>query len=654
MWSNISSWRLDRQALARPPLATPAFVLAGMIGAWGGPHLFSTPGLRDVILLTTIAMGSVPICIDLLMQLKRKSFGVDILAFVSIASALWLRHFWVAAIIILMFSGGRALEEFATQRASSVLRALARRMPQIAHKMADGGVTQDLPIDRVVPGDLLTVYPHELCPVDGTVVSGYGTMDEAYLTGEPFEIEKAPGAAVLSGAVNGSAALIVQATRVASDSRYARIVEVLHASERNRPHMRRLADRLGMWYAPLSIAVAILAWILSGDADRFLSILVIATPCPLLLAIPIAITSAISVSARHGIVIKDPSVLEKIGFCTTLIVDKTGTLTYGKPVLTEVVCADCYPRRDLLQFAASLEKFSKHPLAGAVLNAAAEEHIPLLIPENVREEAGHGLVGRIKGRVITLTSRSKLQNDARQTLSDIGPGMECIVLIDAKVAGVLRFRDQPRTESRPFLQHVKSHHGFRRTVLLSGDRPSEVQYFAQQVGISEIHGGKSPEDKLALVRELTKQEPTLYIGDGINDAPAMMNATAGLALGVNSDVTSEAAGAVILQSSLATVDELIHIGDRMRRIALTSAIGGIGLSAVGMAVAAAGYLAPIQGAILQEFIDLAAILNSLRMILPTAPLRDFTISAAPINDPLPAKVPSRAAETPLLVDSSRR
>jgi len=625
-----------------------------MIAAWSGPHLFSSPGLRDFILLTTIAIGSLPICLDLLLQLKSRGFGIDILAFISIGSALWLRHFWVAAIIILMFSGGRALEEFATHRASCVLRALARRMPQIAHKKMDGGVTQDLPIDQVVSGDLVAVYPHELCPVDGIVVSGYGTMDEAYLTGEPFEIEKAPGAAVLSGAVNGSAALIIQATRVASDSRYARIVEVLHASERNRPRMRRLADRLGMWYAPLSIAVAILAWTLTGDADRFLSILVIATPCPLLLAIPIAITSAISVSARHGIVIKDPSVLEKIGTCTTLIVDKTGTLTYGKPVLTEVVCADSYPRRDLIQLAGSLEKFSKHPLAGAVLNAAAEEYIPLLVPENVREEAGQGLVGKIEGRRITLTSRSKLPNDVRQTLSDIGPGMECIILIDAKVAGVLRFRDQPRTESRPFLQHVKSHHGFRRTVLLSGDRPSEVQYFAQQVGISEIHGGKSPEEKLALVQDLTKQEPTLYIGDGINDAPAMMNATAGIALGVNSDVTSEAAGAVILQSSLATVDELIHIGDRMRHIALTSAICGIGLSAVGMAVAAAGYLAPIQGAILQEFIDLAAILNSLRMIVPTAPLRDFKFSAAPVKAALPANMSSQAVRTPLILDRSRR
>jgi len=645
MWTKLISTCFKRYGQTRSSLVLPVLVLVGMTAAWCGPHLFSAFDLRNIILLTTIAIAGLPICLELLSELKSRSFGIDILAFISIASAVWLRHYWVATIVILMFSGGRALEDYATQRASSVLRALARRMPQIAHKHVDGGVAQDIPTDQVASGDLLLVYPHELCPVDGLVLRGNGSMDESYLTGEPFEIEKAPGAAVLSGAINGSTPLTIQATRVASESRYARIVAVLHASEKNRPHMRRLGDRLGMWYAPLSIAVAIVAWILSGDADRFLSILVIATPCPLLLAIPVAITSAISVSARRGIIIKDPSVLEKIGSCTTLIVDKTGTLTCGKPMLTDVVCANSHLRRDLVQSAASLERFSKHPLANAVLNAASEEHIPLLVPENVREEPGRGLSGTIAGHTVTLTSRSKLNDEIRRKISDIGPGMECVVLIDGDVAGLLRFRDQPRKESQPFLRHVKSHHGFSRTVLLSGDRPSEVEYFAQQVGISEIHGGKSPEEKLALVQELTKKEPTLYIGDGINDAPAMMNATVGIALGVNSDVTSEAAGAVILQSSLVTVDELIHIGLRMRRIALTSAVGGMALSALGMAVAAAGYLEPVEGAILQELIDLAAILNSLRMILPSSPLSDFKFVPAQPNTRRAATLALQTAPT---------
>jgi len=629
---------LTEQAQTRTHLAISAFVLGGMIGAWCGSYFFSTTELRDFVLLSVTIIAGFPLCIEFVQQLRRGSFGVDILAFISVVSAVWLKHYWVAAIVLLMFSGGRALEEYATQRASSVLQALARRMPQIAHKATGGEATEDVSIELVLPGDLLIVYPHELCPVDGTVVRGHGTMDESYLTGEPFEIEKAPGVAVLSGAVNGSSALTVKAARVASESRYARIVEVLHTSEEHRPHMRRLGDRLGMWYAPLSLALAVSASLLSGDAERFLAVLVIATPCPLLLALPVAITSAISVSARRGIIIKDPSVLENIGSCTTLIVDKTGTLTNGKPVLTEAVCAGPYSRREIVRFAASLEKFSKHPLASAIVNAALDEQIPLLLPDSVQEEPGRGLTGTFGDYTVTLTSRVKLSAELRSQISDIGTGMECVILIGDKLGGLLRFRDQPRAESKPFLQHVKSHHGFSRTVLLSGDRPTEVQDFAQRMNITEVYGGKSPEQKVALVENLTKLGRTLYIGDGINDAPPMMNATVGLALGVNSDVTSEAAGAVVLRSSLATIDELIHIGDRMRGIALTSAIGGMGLSAFGMAAAAAGYLAPIECALLQEFIDLAAILNSLRMIIPTDPLADF----------------SHATEPSKLIDSSSR
>lgn len=604
------------------------FMIAGMLAAWSGPFLFSDPGSRSALLLMSVIIASLPLSFELLIEVTKGNFGVDILAFLSIASSIFLHQYWVAAIVILMLSGGKALEEYATHRASSVLRALAQRMPQIAHLVGEGNNITDVSIDQVTVGQVLSVYPHELCPVDGVVLEGLGRMDESYLTGEPFLIEKAPGASVLSGAVNGDSALTIKATQVAKDSRYAKIVEVLHASEQNRPHIRRLGDRLGIWYTPASILVASLAWVLSGEPERFLAVLVIATPCPLLLAIPVAITGAISVAARRGIVVKDPSILEKIGSCETLIVDKTGTLTYGKPALTEVVCLGEWSRRDLVQLAASLEKFSKHPLAAAILNAATEEQVPLLIPNQVHEAPGHGMRAQIDGHAVVLTSRSKLADAVKERLEDLPTGMECILLIDEVLAGLMRFRDQPRFESKPFLKHVESRHGISKVVLLSGDRPSEVRYFAQQVGITKVFGGKTPEEKLAIVQKLTKSENTLYIGDGINDAPAMMNATVGIALGVNSDVTSEAAGAVVLQSSLASVDELIHIGNRMRRIALTSAIGGMVLSAVGMGAGFLGLLAPIEGAVLQEFIDLAAILNSLRMMLPSAPLSDFTLPAS--------------------------
>jgi heavy metal translocating P-type ATPase len=604
------------------------FMSVGMLAAWTGPYVFSDPGSRSALLLTSVIIATLPLSIELLIQIANRNFGVDILAFLSIASSIILDQYWVGAIVILMLSGGKALEDYATHRASSVLRALARRMPQTAHRVGAENSIIDIPVEQIALGEVLTVYPHELCPVDGVVLDGLGRMDESYLTGEPYSIEKAPGASVLSGAVNGDSVLTIKATKLVRDSRYAKIVEVLHASEQNRPRIRRLGDRLGTWYTPLSIAVASLAWIMSGSPERFLAVLVIATPCPLLLAIPVAITGAISVAARRGIVVKDASILEKISSCATLIVDKTGTLTYGKPALTEILCLGNWSRRDLVQFAASLEKYSKHPLGRAILNVATEEKVPLLTPKQVREEPGRGLIGEIDGHEITLTSRNKLPDDTKKQLQDLPTGMECVLLVDEKIAALMRFRDEPRSESKSFLKHVESHHGFSKVVLLSGDRPSEVRYFAEQVGITKIFGGKSPEEKLALVRKLTGKENTLYIGDGINDAPAMMNATVGIALGVNSDITSEAAGAVVLESSLGSVDELIHIGNRMRRIALTSAIGGMALSGAGMTAGFFGLLSPIEGALLQELIDIAAIMNSLRMILPSGPLSDFAVPAA--------------------------
>lgn len=609
-WSSQSHWLIA------------CMMLAGIAASLSSRYLFRGHPSPDAVLLTAVILSAVPLFIELIREILKANFSVDLLALLSIGTAIALRQYWVAAIVILMLSGGKALEEYATRRASSVLGALARRMPQTAHRLNGVGTIEDVAADSIAIGDRLAVYPHELCPVDGTVVIGSGSMDESYLTGEPFQIEKAPGAAVLSGAINGESVLTIEAIRVARDSRYAKIVEVLHASEEDRPRIRRMADRLGSWYTPLAVGCAALSWIVTGQPERFLAVLVIATPCPLLLSIPVAIIGAISVSARNGIVIKNPSILEKIDRCRILIVDKTGTLTYGKPRLTEVVTLNSWPKALLLQLAASLERYSKHPLGSAIIVAAADSEIPLLSAENVSESPGQGLSGTLDGHHVVLTGRSKLPAHLATSLSDLAPGLECVMLIDGRVAGVIRFRDEPRHESKSFLHHLRSRHGIEKIVLLSGDRPSEVAAFGKSMGIAQVYGGKSPEEKLAIVRELTKQAPTLYLGDGINDAPAMLNATAGIALGVNSDVTSEAAGAVILQSSLASVDVLVHIGRRMRRIALTSAVGGMVLSGIGMCAAALGFLAPIEGAILQEAIDLASILNSLRMILP-ADLADY-------------------------------
>ncbi len=594
----------------------------------------------SIILGVAIAGASIPLLISLARQVLRANFSVDILALLSILTAILLRQYWVAAIVVLMLSGGQALEAYATGRASSVLSALAKRMPQTAHRA--GEFDSSIPVDEIAVDDHLLIYPHEICPVDGLVVTGQGSMDESYLTGEPFLIAKAPGATVLSGSINGNAALTIRATKKASDSRYAKIVEVLHASEENRPRIQRLGDRLGSWYTPIAVLIALASWLFSGQSERFLAVLVIATPCPLLISIPVAIIGAISVGARFGIIIKDPSILEKMETCHVLIVDKTGTLTYGKPSLTKIEQFGNTSRDRVLQFVASLERYSKHPLASAVLAAANAEGLSLLEVEDVSEAPGAGLSGHVRGRLLAVTGRGKLPKELLTMMPPVAPGLECVLLVDGQLAGVLHFQDEPRRETKSFLRHLGTKHSIKEVILLSGDRPAEVAFFAAGMGILEAHGGKTPEEKVIFVREKTLSSRTLYLGDGINDAPAMMAATAGIALGVNSDITSEAAGAVILQSSLTSVDELMHIGRRMRGIALTSAVGGMGLSLIGMAAAAFGFISPIQGAIAQELIDLLSILNSLRMILPTGSLSDFQVPATVPPPSMEVSVPVRA------------
>ena len=369
-------------------ITTAAFIVSGMITALLVKFLLHGQHIENVVLVVAIAGASTPLLISLGRQILNGNFSVDILALLSITTSLILGQYWVAAIVVLMLSGGQALEAYATGRASSVLNALAKRMPQIAHR-ADT-LHADVPIDEILVGDDLLVYPHEICPVDGIVVSGLGSMDESYLTGEPFLIAKAPGTNVLSGSVNGNSALTIRATKLASDSRYAKIVEVLHASEENRPQIQRLGDRLGSWYTPAAIAIALASWFLSGHSERFLAVLVIATPCPLLISIPVAIIGAISVGAKLGIIIKDPSILEKLDTCHTLIVDKTGTLTYGKPMVTSIESFGGISRATALQSIASLERYSKHPLASAVLVAAQKEHLQLLDADNVSEASGTG------------------------------------------------------------------------------------------------------------------------------------------------------------------------------------------------------------------------------------------------------------------------
>ena len=572
-----------------------------------------------------LTVGGLPLLWQLVGKALQRDFGADWLAGLSIITGALLGEYLAASIVVLMLSGGEALEAYAVREASRVLEALAKRMPDTAHRRL-GGKLADVPLAEIAIGDLLVVYPHESCPVDGTVAEGHGTMDESYLTGEPYAMSKAPGAAVLSGAINGEAALVIRADRKAVDSRYAQIMRVMRESEQRRPRLRRLGDLLGGWYTPLAVALGAVAWLISGEASRFLAVLVVATPCPLLISIPVVILGSVSLAAQRGIVIRNPAVLEQIPNCRTMIFDKTGTLTYGEPRLTDVVVASGFTVDEVLRWGATVERYSKHPLARAVCKGAAERGIAPAEAIDISERAGDGLRGTVAGRRLRVTSRKILAGEQSPDLALLPPaepGMECILLVDDRYAATLQFRDEPRRDGASFIKHLGPKHHFGKLMLVSGDRLSEVQYLADKVGITEIYAGQSPEQKVEIVRRETAQAPTLFIGDGINDAPALLVATVGVAFGQTNDVTGEAAGAVIMDTSLEKVDELLHLGRRMRRIALQSALGGMGLSMAGMVLAALGYLPPVAGAVFQEVIDVIAVLNALRAAWPPRELSDL-------------------------------
>ncbi|MCL1898437.1 MAG: heavy metal translocating P-type ATPase [Micrococcales bacterium] len=598
-----------------------------------------------------IGVGGVFLLVGIAKSLIQKDPGADLLAAIAIVAAAIMQQWLVSAIIVLMLSGGEALEGAVTARASAVLDALARRAPTIAHRLVQGAdQPEDIEVDQIAVGDTLLILPHELVPVDGEVVEGHGQMQESYLTGEPYFLAKSPGSPVISGAANGEVALRIKATRLAKDSRYAQIVGVLHNAETTRPRVRRLADRLGTIYTPIALAFGIAGWAITGDPHRFLDVVVIATPCPLLIGVPVAIIGAISLSAKAGVIIRDPSILETLPTAKTILFDKTGTLTYGRP---ELVAVDAGPglaiaqtlvsgpgdgaeldgddsEAILLALAAGLEAYSNHPLAGSlVLAGAAQGQGRKLVcqPEVVADKAGVGLIGQLAGHEVMVTSRERAA--ASMSASDaaampaVKGGMEAVMLIDGLHAATFRFRDIPRLGARSFVEHLAARHSVRETVMISGDAEGEVQWVAKDLGIDTVYARCTPEQKLAIVREATAKGVTVFMGDGINDAPAMTAATVGIAFGQESDVTSEAAGAVVLDSALDGVDELFHVSKRMRRIALQSVLGGMALSVIGMGFAVVGLLPALFGAIAQEVIDLLAVLNAARVPLAKLPMSDY-------------------------------
>ena len=571
-----------------------------------------------------LGAGGLPLVAGLLSKVLKLQFGADLLGGISIIVSILLGEYLAGAIIVLMLSGGEALETYAMSNATSVLSALAKRLPTLAHRR-NATQIQTVELDQLAVGDVVVIYPHEVAPVDGRVIEGHSVMDESYLTGEPFLITKTTGSAVISGAVNGDGVLVIETTHKAADSRYARIMLVMQESEQTRPTMRRLGDQIGAWFTPVALLVAMAAWYFSGESTRFLSVLVVATPCPLLLAIPIAILGSISLCASRAIIVKSPVALEQVSSVRTAIFDKTGTLTYGEPTLVKQIVAPMFEPDRVLALVASLEHYSKHPLAHAIVSAANAQGLATQPASSVSEVPGKGLSGSVQGHEILVTSRKKIREQriaGLEHMPESAEGLECVIAIDQNYAAIYQMRDAPRSDSKAFIDHLGGSHRISKTMIVSGDRESEVKYLADQVGVTQVLAQQSPEQKLQIVRAETALAKTLYVGDGINDAPAMMAASVGVAIGNNSDVTAQAADVVVLDNKLTKVDEFMHIGRRMKSIAMQSALGGMALSVVAMFLSAFGYLTPVSGAIVQEGIDVLAVLNAMRAAWPPKNLSD--------------------------------
>ncbi len=569
--------------------------------------------------LTTAAM-LVPLTLSVLQDLRRGRPGVDAIALFAMAGALMLGQYLAGAIIALMLSGGQALEAFAQGRARRELDALLERAPRIVHRYEDGQLASP-PIDEVRPGDLLLVMNGEIVPVDGFAVHGTAVLDESALTGESRPVTRAEGDPVHSGALNAGGPFDLRAVASAATSTYAGIVRMVQEAQTSKAPFVRLADRYALFFLPLSLALAGLAWWWSGDPVRALAVLVVATPCPLILAAPVAIVAGISRAAARGILFKGGAPLEALARAEILLLDKTGTITAGRPAVREVHGFDGPGEDDVLRFAASLDQVSPHVFAAPLVAAARVRGLTLSFPTAVKEEHGAGIEGDVDGRRVALGKLSwlgseKLAPAMRQVRrSSALEGTSTVwVALDGAVVGAIVLHDPLRPDARGAVRALRQA-GIRRVVMITGDHPEVAEAVGTGVGADLVLAERSPAEKVEAVHSESLRGVTVMVGDGINDAPALAAATVGVAMGARGATASAQAADVVL-----TVDRLDRLVDAMaiarrsRRIALESVLAGMGLSVAAMVAAALGYLPPVAGALLQEAIDVAVILNALRAL----------------------------------------
>jgi heavy metal translocating P-type ATPase len=561
-----------------------------------------------------IVLALIPLTIAVVRDLLRGRAGVDVIALLAMGGALALGQELAGAVIALMLAGGNALEEAAGRRARRDLTRLLERAPRIAHRR-EAGALVEVNVEALVPGDVIVVRPGEVVPVDGRVEEGEAVLDEAALTGESLPVTRRAGEPVRSGTLCAGGAFALRAERAAADSAYSALVRLVRDAQAERAPFVRMADRYAVILLPLTLALAAIAWAASGEPIRALAVLVVATPCPLILAAPIAIVSGMSRAARAGVVVKDGGAIERLARARTVLIDKTGTLTLGEPAVERIVPLDGMGADELLRLAASADQVSAHGLAEGLVHDAERRGLRLTLPAGVVERAGQGVDGSVDGRRVTVGSAAWLgERGIAATPLQPSPGRAVVnVAVDGRSAGAIVMADRVRDDARAAVAALHAA-GVRTVAMATGDRLEVAQAVAASVGVDRVFAGLEPEDKLALVRD-ARERPVVMVGDGINDAPALALADVGVAMGAaGATASAEAADAVIVVDRLDRLADAMRLSARALRIARQSVLAGMGLSLAAMAVAATGHLPPLAGAILQEGIDVAVILNALRAL----------------------------------------
>ncbi|MCF8487166.1 MAG: heavy metal translocating P-type ATPase [Rhodobacteraceae bacterium] len=607
---------MNAAAINRLNIALLALALLGLILGLA----FSLSGQAD--LATKVwAAGVLPVLaalvVEILRSLAKGEVGLDIVAALSMSAALLFGEGLAAAVVALMYSGGTFLESFAEGRARREMSDLLSRVPRTATRHKNGAL-EEVPLDDIAPGDLLLIRQGDVAPVDGTVQSDSAMLDQSALTGESMPLRMNRDQDVMSGSTNAGEAFDLRVTRAASDSTYAGIVRLVEAAQASKAPMARLADRYSLVFLGVTVVLATAAWWFTGDPIRAVAVLVVATPCPLILAVPVALVAGLSRAAHFGVLIKGAKPLEALARIKVLILDKTGTLTDGRPQIVSVQTQGDMSKDDILHFAASLDQVSKHPIAQAIVAAARAHGGTLPIPENVVETPGEGVSGTIDGRKVVVGGAAfvaKATGGAGVDSAVIAAGSVVVSFgVDGKIMGHIIMADALRSGTADLLAGLRRL-GLERILLATGDRRAVAEAVTEGLGLDAVCADLTPDQKVLLVLSERKNGPVMMVGDGVNDAPALAAADIGVAMGARGAAASaEAADVVLLVDHLDRLLPGIEVAQRSRRIALESVAVGIGLSILGMIAAAFGYLTPVQGALLQEVIDVAVILNALRAL----------------------------------------